>query len=261
MGITMFSFFFLTNKAKFWKKLIGFIISICILLVIQDVKVGFRTATWRENYEGNKASLFAEMMIDKAGNFSDLFSQKAFFPIYYRANQGFNISMVMRRVPEFQPYDGGSKLAVIFASSLVPRLLWPDKPEAGGRANMKYYTGVTIRGWSTNVGPLGEAYGSFGPRGAIFYMMLLAALIRWSYRALFSLTKKVPYIVFWLPVIFYQITYSSESDSLQILNSLFKSAFFVWALIKVVPGWFGIMKKGLTRPVRKPFIPATPPNL
>ena len=59
---------------------------------------------------------------------------------------------------------------------------------------------------------------------------------------MFVVAKKNPLLIFWIPVIFYQITYSAETDTLQIVNSLVKSAFFVWLLYKLLPSWFGITK-------------------
>ena len=107
---------------------------------------------------------------------------------------------------------------------------------------MKFYTGYILRGWSTNVGPLGEAYGSFGIGGGIIYMIVLGAFIRWAYKLVFVISRRVPLMLFWIPVLFYQITYSLESDTLQILNSLFKAAFFIWVLTRIIPLWFGITR-------------------
>jgi len=50
-------------------------------------------------------------------------------------------------------------------------------------------------------------------------------------------------MILWLPIIFYQATYSAENDILQILNSTLKTAFFLWLLSKIRPTWFGIEKK------------------
>lgn len=248
MGITMFSFFFLGQKTRFWKKLAFFVLGCFFLFLIQSVKTSYRNYLWRQGYTGNTAVLFGSLIVDKLSDFSDLFSADAFFPIYYRTNQGYNVAQVMRRFPNTVPYDYGSNLSLSFASSFVPRLFWPDKPEAGGKFNMKYYTGLVIEGWSTNVGPLGEAYGSFGPVGGMIYMFFLALFIRWGYKLIFKLSTRTPLLIFWIPVMFYQITYSSETDSLQIFNSLVKSAFFVWLLVKLVPDWFGVLKKSSRRP-------------
>jgi hypothetical protein len=244
MGITLFSFLFLGKKFALWKKILVFIVCSFFLLIIQNVKATYRDVTWKDTeYTGNKTQLFGHIVLDKLKNFDQLFDEKGFFPIYTRSNEGYNISLVMKRIPANQDYDGGSRLLTIAASSLVPRFLWPNKPEAGGKESMMYFAGKYIAGWSTNVSPLGEAYGSFGVYGGIVYMFLLGLFVRWAYRRVFVISQKLPLVIFWIPVLFYQVTYSMETDTLQILNSLLKSAFFLWLLYKIVPAWFGIVKK------------------
>jgi hypothetical protein len=117
-------------------------------------------------------------------------------------------------------------------------VLWPDKPEAGGKFNMKYYTGWVIKSWSTNVGPLGEAFGSFGGLGGILYMAALGLFIRFVYMRMLRIAWSMPLVICWIPVVFYQVSLSSETDTLEILNSLIKSCFFVWLLYKAYPKWF-----------------------
>jgi hypothetical protein len=251
MGLTLFSFFFLGNKSPMYKKLIGFAVGVFILLAIQSVKQTYRKYTWGGNYEGNKAALFWNLIQQNIAT-SGLLSEDAFFPMYYRANEGFNVAMVMRRIPALQPYDNGENLSKTFASAFVPRLLWPDKPESGGKFNMKFYTGYEIEGFSTNVSPLGEAYGSFGSLGGIIYLILLGAFVRWAYRRVFIIANNTPLMIFWIPVLFYQVVYSMEGDTLQIMNSLTKSAFFIWVLTKFVPKWFGIVRKQY---FKKPIVP------
>jgi hypothetical protein len=248
MGITLFSFFFVGRKTALWKKMAVFLIGGFALVLLQSVKGGYRKATWREDYEGNKAVLLSNLVVDRLGSEQGFASSDAFFPIYYRANQGFNVAMVMKHIPAAKPHDEGVNLTRAFAASLVPRVFWPDKPEAGGKFNMKYYTGYNLKGWSTNVGPLGEAYGSFGVTGGIIYMIFLGMFIRWAYSLVFVLAKKTPLLLFWIPILFYQITYSLESDTLQIFNSLFKSAFFILIFTKVMPRWFGIIRERIRKP-------------
>lgn len=250
MGITIFSFFFLGRKVSLWRKLAVFMVSAFLLLVIQSVKVTYRKMTWDENYQGNKAVLFANLVWDRVNSPKGFLAADAFFPIYYRTNQGYNLGLVMRRFPSMRQHDFGENLGITLASSVTPRLLWPDKPEAGGKFNMKYYAGVNLRGWSTNVGPLGEAYGSFGRTGGMIYMLILALFIRWAYLRVFIIARRIPLVIFWIPVLFYQITYSAESDTLQILNSVLKSSFFVWMLSYAAPSWLGIVRKKI-RATRK----------
>jgi hypothetical protein len=218
------------------------------LILIQSVKHTYRRLTWKEGYQGSKIALFSNLISDKLTNVNTLFDEGALFPLYYRANQGFNVALVMRRFPSRIPFDNGKNLLLNLASSVVPRLLWPNKPEAGGKFNMKYYVGMDIKTFSTNVGPLGEAYGSFGVTGGIIYMFFLGAFIRWAYKRVYIIAYKLPLLIFWIPVMFYQVTYSAESDTLQILNSVIKSAFFVWMLVKILPKWFGKVNNVPTPP-------------
>jgi len=243
MGITMFSFLFLGRKYALWKKLMVFIVGVFFLFVIQNVKMTYRDITWRNENVENKTNLFGDIIVEKLQNFDRLISEEGFFPVYMRTNQGYNISMVMDRIPAKQDFDNGDRLMTIVASAFVPRFLWPNKPEAGGKDSMKYFAGVNIYGWSTNVGPIGEAYGSFGVVGGIFYMFVLGLFVRWVYLRVFVIAQKMPLLILWIPVLFYQVTYSMETDSLQILNSLLKGAFFLWLIYKFLPGWFGVAKK------------------
>jgi hypothetical protein len=242
MSLTLFSFFFLGRKTSLFKKFVMFLLGVFILLLIQSVKPAYRVLTWNDNFEGNKGMLFVSLLVDKLTD-PKWASADDFFPVYVRVNQGFNVSLVMRRFPAKQSYDGGQNLFISLVSSLVPRLFWPNKPEAGGKYNMQYYAGLTIAGWSTNVGPLGEAYGSFGTAGGIIFMIALGGLIRWAYDLVFKKSVKRPLLIFWIPVLFYQVTYAAETDSLQIFNSLTKSAFFIWLLYRQWPQWFGVDKE------------------
>ncbi len=248
MGITMCSFLFLGRKYALWKKFLVFIIGCFVLFIVQNAKTSYRDLTWKGQQVDNKSTVFMDVLQDKLNNFDKLIDVDGFFPVYLRTNEGFNITLVMKRIPAQQDFDIGSRLLTTAASALVPRIIWPDKPEAGGKESMRYFTGLRIEGWSTNVSPLGEAYGSFGPIGGIFYMFVLGLFIRWIYKRVFIIAQKVPLLVLWIPVLFYQVTYCMETDSLQIFNSLLKGAFFLWLLYKIVPALFGKgVKKTQTR--------------
>jgi hypothetical protein len=241
MGMTIFSFLFLGRKTSMLKKVSLFVVAVFALLLIQSVKKDYRNVLWA-GYEGNKVELFSNLVADRVTSGVSFFTVDAFFRIYSRGNQGFNVALVMKRFPAEKDFDNGSNIWTALLSSFVPRALWPDKPFAGGQFNMEYYTGWKIKGWSTNVGPLGEAYGSFGPTGGIFYMGVLALFIRFAYLRFIWVSRKFPLLLFWLPALFLQVTYSMETDTLQITNTLVKGAFFLWLIYKFKPDWFGIKK-------------------
>jgi hypothetical protein len=239
MGITIFSFFFAGKRYALFSKVTVFLAAILFILVLQNVKTAYRTYLWNKDYAGSKTSLFTSLFVENLQKGEALIDKKAFYLVHIRINQGFNVSLVMRRIPAVKPHDNGAALATSLASSLVPRFLWPDKPEAGGKFNMLYYAGWKLVGWSTNVGPLGEAYGAFGRTGGIIFMFFLGMFIRWAYGKVFKIGRHLPLVICWIPVLFYQVTYSAETDTLQILNSLVKTAFFIWLLFKAFPHWFG----------------------
>jgi hypothetical protein len=120
----------------------------------------------------------------------------------------------------------------------VPRLFWPDKPKAGGEENMRIYTGFIIKEWSTNVGPLGEAYGNFGYWGGWVYLFAFAFFIRYFYTKFIALCIKRPILFLWMPALFFQTFYVMETDSLQAFNSLIKGVVFLFLLYKVFPAVF-----------------------
>jgi hypothetical protein len=235
MGMTIFSFFFLGKKTSLMKKVTFSIVAIFTLFIIQSVKPAYRMWLAKSGHEANKLEVFTDLAIRRVSSSDNLFNSDAFFPVYYRANHGFNLSLVMKRFPHVREFDNGSHLFVLIVSSFVPRFLWEDKPEAGGVGNMKYYTGYTIKGWSTNVGPIGEAYASFGKVGGIFYMLILGLFIRYTYVLIFRISDRWPLVLLWIAFLYYQISYSGENDTLQILNSFFKSGLFLYILYRIFP--------------------------
>ncbi len=253
MGMTIFSFVFLGKHSSMLRKTVVFAISLFALLLIQSVKTVYRDYTWRgkAGVEESKTALFTNLISEKLSSPSELFNVNAMFPIYMRTNQGFNVALVMRKFPAVKQFDYGDNLLLALAASLVPRFLWPDKPEAGGKFNMYYYTGYKIKGWSTNVGPLGEAYGSFGVTGGIVFMFLLGLFIRWAYSIVFRISRTMPLLIFWLPLLFFQVSYSAENDTLQILNSLTKGALFIYIIYKTFPVLLTAMPR---RKIKRPEI-------
>lgn len=238
MSATLFSFILLGKKISWVRSAVILSIILYLIVVLQNVKYGYREMLWVKGITGSKFELFSTIFAEKAAMGSQLFETTVFFGTYTRLNQGFNVSLVMRRVPGQVDHDNGKYIMINFLSAFVPRFLWADKPEAGGKFNMKHYVGITLRGWSTNIGPLGEAYGAFGRSKGIIYMFAVGLFIRFCFSRVLRISKKIPVILFWIPVIFYQATYSAETDTLQIMNSLIKSGVFVLGCYLVVPRIF-----------------------
>jgi hypothetical protein len=240
MSITMISFFMLGNKTGLLRKTTVFVLGCFFMLLLQNTKMTYRRISRAALNQQEQLNVFVDIAKDQFFKVDKFFQVDEFYQVFIRLNQGYNVSRVMRWIPGRKEFDGGDRLGKVLLSSIIPRFLWSDKLKAGGQENILYYAGWRITGWSTNVGPLGEGYGAFGIRGGIIFMGLLAFYIRMVYKIIWKLSVNYPVIIFWLPVLFYQVIYSAETDTLQVLNSTIKTGFFLWLLSRVKPKWFGI---------------------
>lgn len=224
----------IADKKIFLYKKIGLLVAgLAALGFIQLFKLDLR----RAYQHGENASVTA-LATRVVSNSQETALKAVIYPIYQRMNQGYNIALVQKRIPRQVNYLGGEYLGLTFISSFVPRLVWPDKPKAGGAENMRLYTGIIIRTWSTNVGPFGEAYGNFGYMGGWVYIFAFSFFIRYAYTKFLDICRNRPIFFLWLPAIFFQTFYVVETDSLQAFNSLIKGTVFMFIMFKVFPVLF-----------------------
>ena len=150
-----------------------------------------------------------------------------------RMNQGWIISRIMEHVPAKVPFAKGETIVTAIKASLLPRFLFPDKPEAGGKANYEKYTGYYLQiGTSMGISLLGEAYVNYGVKGAWLFMFVFGVISSFVIRQIFLLAAKYPTIWLWFPLIFFHFI-KAETELLVQLNFLVKSILmvylFVWA--------------------------------
>ena len=159
----------LGKKITFQRKLNYAIGGVFLIVIIQSVKLDYRKRSWVEG-TGADPLYFAELISNRVSDPSTLLEENSMFKTSVRMNQGWVVAMTMKQVPSRYPFAYGETIGESVGAAIVPRFLWPDKPEAGGRANLKRFWGFNLVGYSMNIGPLGEAYGNFGVVGGIFYM-------------------------------------------------------------------------------------------
>jgi hypothetical protein len=221
------------RKVLVSQKLMLIMTGVLFIVFLQLFKLDLR----RSRKKGEDPSI-TEVATRVVSTAQDSDFEEILFPMYFRMNQGFNIALVQKRIPSQLDYLGGDYLALSFASAFVPRLFWPDKPEAGGKANMRMYAGKNITTWSTNIGPIGEAYGNFGFLGGWFYIFAFGMFIRVAYSIFISVCKQRTTFFLWMPPILFQTVYVIETDSLQAFNSLIKGAVFMFLMFKLFPTLF-----------------------
>jgi hypothetical protein len=240
MGALTFILIMLGTKMRFIRKFTFFFIGIFLILVLQAVKPAFRQQTWAGKNQDNKISIFANIFREKMTDPSSLFlNDKGLFAFYVRFNQGQLISNVLRSVPSRFPYAGGETIVTSLAASLVPRVLWPDKPEAGGAYNFKRFLGVNLKGYSANISPFGEAWGNFGLTGGIIFMFFFGLLFNFLFQWLLKIAVYQPSVILWFPYLFFY-SVNMENDVMTMLNSFTKAAILMYFLYKIFPTVFKV---------------------
>ena len=224
------------KKVPFFTKASVCISGIFLIFLIQNVKKTYRERAW---VTGADPVYFMQLIGQSIEDPSLMFQKKTLFGAAIRMNQGWLIAITMDRVPRRFAFANGETIATSIAAAFIPRVIWPDKPEAGGRYNLKRFWGYELRGYSMNIGPIGEAYANFGKVGGIIFMFfyglffngLLTFLLKWS--------EKRPTILCWIPFLFFHAVVV-ETDILTTVSSIVTSLIFMLLFIRLFKAAFHI---------------------
>jgi hypothetical protein len=218
----------LGKRLSFFRKLVFAVAGIFMIMVFQSIKKDYRKKTW--SGEGADPLYFSELIVDRVTQPSDLVDPNKLFFAAVRMNQGWLVSATMFNVPRRKPFANGETIWQSVAASFVPRFLWPDKPDAGGKYNIQRFLGFRMVGYSMNIGPIGEAYGNFGT-GGIVYMFFYGLFFKLMFSLILKLAERRPTLILWLPYLFLYAV-GVETDLLTTMNSLIKGVFFTWIVFK-----------------------------
>ncbi len=217
---------FMQYPAPLSKKIAVFAFGLMGILLIQSIKHEYRKSTWDEGMVRNTDfGLFFGLIADRISNPAKMMDNKSMFEISSRANQGLLIASVMNYVPKREPYANGETIATSVAAAVVPRIIWPNKPQAGGKENVMRFLGADDVEYSFNLSPLGEAYVNFGKTGAIIYIFFYGLVFNWAFRYCLYLSATYPSLIAWLPLLFVG-SVGAETDLLTTLGSLIKAGMF-----------------------------------
>lgn len=110
----------------------------------------------------------------------DLYNPEHLVFLDLRLNQNQLVGAVLRHTPEYVPFRNGETIYGALAA-VIPRAIWPDKPEIGGSGD--YVSEHSLiefaEGTSIGMGQVIEFYINFGLPGVIFGFMALGALLRY----------------------------------------------------------------------------------
>lgn len=215
-------------KPSMKQKIVLIILAVSFVSVLQIAKDEYRTML--EEQEGGLGLFMAAVdnrLLEERTPSDDNVER-----LVIRFNQGWIISRIMQVVPTFVPYADGETVVTAIKAAILPRLLFPDKPIAGGVVNFEKYTGFELQsGTSMGISLLGEGYVNFGAEGAWVFMLVFGLLASLVIQGLFRLTQTYPTIWLWLPLVMLHFV-KAETELLVQLNFLTKSIatvlFFIW---------------------------------
>lgn len=234
-------------RLRFFSKLAFILVGFAFVFVLQSVKGVYRHITWRGTQtEGlsldnsSHVEILGNLFMDRITNPEKLLSQQVMFAVYVRMNQGYLISRAMDYVPRVEPFAQGETILRSLGAIAVPRVLWPNKPESGGRENLSRFLGIKRKlSYSMNIGPYGEAYGNFGPTYGVIFIFFYGLLLSYLFRAFLLRSIRRPTLLIWAPFLFY-ITLTVETDILSTVNFFVKGSLFIVALFWISKKFFKV---------------------
>lgn len=207
----------------------GFIVVFIILiLLLQTLKQYYRTATWEKGEEAGLTTLSNVYEQNQAkGQFLQTESLRSSI---IRINQGHIVTHIMKTVPAVVPFSEGEELKEILTSAILPRIIAPNKLNAGDRKLFAKYTGLHLN-YTTSMGlsSIGDAYINFGVYGGWFFMFLLGLLYNLTLKKFYQYSKHYPIILIFMPLIFY-FPIRPDCELQTILGHFVKSCFLIFVI-------------------------------
>ncbi len=223
---------------------IGFVF---VVVVIQQLKGDYRKTL--QSQSGNLEAF--EKVYDDSKENNSLFDMSSLAANNVRINQGFIVTNIMYTVPAKVPYENGNELMKILEAAILPRILAPNKLNAGDRTIFMKYSGIPIReGTSMALSSLGDAYINFGIVGGCLLMFFLGLLFSEVLNRFYKFSKHFAVLLLFTPLVFY---YPIRPDcELQTsLGHLVKSCFLIWVMLMF---WKREIRKPATRQVMRESI-------
>lgn len=203
---------------------------ILLAVIIQQVKGTYRESAWGGKNGGGGIESF-ENAVDEHQENNSLFSTESLAKSNIRINQGFIVTHIMNNVPSKVDFEDGKELLQILEAAFLPRILAPNKLNAGDRTIFMQYTGLQLRkGTSMALSSVGDAYINFGTLGGPILMFGLGLLFSEVLNGFQRFSKFYPFLLLFTPLVFY---YPIRADcELQTsLGHLVKACFLIYVML------------------------------
>ncbi len=215
------------QPSRFLKSI--FVISFIALAVfIQIIKPDYRKSTWKQGEEAGVMTL--EKTINQRQELTGFFDSKQLAQSNVRINQGAIITNIMRNVPEHVPYANGTELLEVLEASILPRIIAPDKLNAGDRDFFMKWSGMVISSnTSMGLSSVGDAYVNFGIIGGCFFMFFYGWLFNATLKIFANYKSQFPILILFVCLVFYY-PIRPDCELHTILGHLFKSCFLIFLM-------------------------------
>lgn len=200
----------------------GFIL---LAVIIQQLK-----GEYRQTLRSESGNIDAFQNVYQE-NSNSLFDFKSLASSNVRINQGFILTNIMRTVPEQVPFENGRELIKILEAAFLPRIIAPNKLNAGDRTIFTKYSRIPLRpGTSMALGAMGDGYINFGIIGGCIFMFFLGLAFSEVLNGFYKFSKAFPFLLLFTPLVFY---YPIRADcELQTsLGHLVKSCFLIYMML------------------------------
>lgn len=220
---------------------IGFLI---LAIFIQMIKGDYREATWREGEEAGLETL--QKTIEAGQEKQTLLNYEKLASSNIRINQGYIVTNIMKHVPANQPFANGEQLLKILEAAIMPRILAPNKLNAGDREFFIKYSGMPIaKGTSMGLSSVGDAYINFGIFGGAIFMFLYGMFFSEVLKQFHRLSYYYPVLILLTALVFYY-PIRPDCETQTILGHLIKACFLIFVIIQIWINRFRVRTTGLS---------------
>lgn len=184
-------------------KTVGAASFILVAVLIQQVKGDYRRAAYTGADGGAGLESFQKIVEQKESD-NSLFSSASLARSNIRINQGYIITNIMITVPDKVPFQYGKEMMQILEAAFLPRIIAPNKLNAGDRTIFTLYSGLFLRkGTSMGLGSMGDAYINFGIFGGCIFMFFLGLAFSTVLNGFYKFSKYYPFLLLFTPLVFY----------------------------------------------------------
>lgn len=178
---------------------LGFLV---LVVVIQQLKTAYREVTQFQGKEGS-VDAFGEVY-EETNESGGFFDKASLSKSNVRINQGFILTYVMKNIPAKVPYARGEELYKILEAAFLPRIIAPNKLQAGDNRLVTKYSGIQLKeGTSMSLGALADGYINFGVIGGSLFMLAFGGMFNFVLVRFGKIGKQYPLAILFTPLVFY----------------------------------------------------------